>query len=57
MWIEEERIVVGIVEGWEGEVKGVKVKDYGGRKGKFEDGVWDVDGEMDVCEVIFWGGD
>ena len=39
------------------ELKGVKLKDYAGTKRKFEHGLWDVDAQMHVSDVIFSGRD
>jgi len=33
------------------------VKDYAGTKRKFEHGLWDVDAQMHVSDVIFSGRD
>lgn len=53
MSIHEQRIVLRILEACQAELKGVKLKDYAGTKRKFEHGLWDVDAQMHVSDVIF----
>ncbi|MCS2819994.1 hypothetical protein NXW87_21665 [Bacteroides fragilis] len=48
-----KRIVLRILEACQAELKGVKLKDYAGTKRKFEHGLWDVDAQMHVSDVIF----
>ena len=57
MSIHEQRIVLRILEACQAELKGVKLKDYAGTKRKFEHGLWDVDAQMHVSDVIFSGRD
>ena len=40
-----------------GRIERVKLKDYAGTKRKFEHGLWDVDAQMHVSDVIFSGRD
>lgn len=53
MSIHEQRIVLRILEACQAELKGIKLKDYAGTKRKFEHGLWDVDAQMHVSDVIF----
>lgn len=57
MSIHEQRIILRILEACQAELKGVKLKDYAGTKRKFEHGLWDVDAQMHVSDVIFSGRD
>lgn len=57
MSIHEQRIVLRILEACQAELKGIKLKDYAGTKRKFEHGLWDVDAQMHVSDVIFSGRD
>ena len=57
MCIRDRRIVLRILEACQAELKGVKLKDYAGTKRKIEHGLWDVDAQMHVSDVIFSGRD
>ena len=57
MSIHEQRIVLRILEACQAELKGVKLKDYAVTNRKFEHGLWDVDAQMHVSDVIFSGRD